>query len=82
MQIFESIGNEVIEDLRSVRGENMEAVKYATVYVKEGHLAAEKARRMTRNTGGGGSTPYREKNFGEFSLMVDIHTDFTCYQLN
>jgi hypothetical protein len=60
----------MIQDLGCVRLENIEAVRFATVWTKDGKEAAEKSRRMTRMCEQGEATPLRDGNYVNFDVMI------------
>jgi hypothetical protein len=60
----------MIQDLGCVQLENIEAVRFATVWAKDGKEAAEKSRRMTRMCEQGEATPLRDGNYVNFDVMI------------
>lgn len=70
LTIREGIGKEIIFDLKSIKNDNAEAVRYANQAVTDGPAEAEKKRRLTRMSNEGESTPLREKNFLDLSVLI------------
>jgi hypothetical protein len=67
----ESICKEMIVDLQSIPDDNLEAIKFAELWMKEGKLKAESHRSLTRFTDDDGvSSPFREQNFLEFNILL------------
>ena len=56
--------------MRSIHGENAEAMRYASQLVTDGLEIAEKNRRLTRISNEGESTPLREKNYLTISSLI------------
>lgn len=66
----EDVSGEMIQDLGSIRLENDEAVRYATTWVREGVISADRSRKITRMTGESESTPGRDGNYVAFDVMI------------
>ena len=67
--VTEHIGQEIQKDLHSIANENKEATRFAEVWMAEGIDAATKTRKLTRYSENN-NTPYRSRNFVEFSTLV------------
>eukprot|EP01038_Epipyxis_sp_PR26KG_P004139 gene4139-5893_t len=70
LTVREDVSNEIIRDLGSIKIENHEAVKYARNRISNGKEYAEKYRNVCRMGSQDGSTPLREKNFKDISVII------------
>lgn len=81
VQVIENIAKEVVLDLHCVRNENIEAQRFASEWVTNGHEEALKTRKLTRYVMDS-STPGRDKNFHEMSVLVtNLAIDLTKAEL-
>lgn len=71
INIREDIAKELLHDLNSIMLEHEEAERYAIMRCKEGKYVADKSRKLTRYTSST-STPFREKNYQEISVLVSF----------
>jgi hypothetical protein len=70
--VREDISHELIQDLGSIKYEHLEAMKYGKVCMSEGKENAEKTRGITRMHEIDESTPFRDQNFSNCSLLVSV----------
>lgn len=70
--VREDISNELMQDLCSIKLENQAAMKYANTWLTTSREEAETQRSMTRGGETEGSTPYRDRNFFECSVLVSL----------
>jgi hypothetical protein len=69
--VRESIAKEVLIDLKCIRLENIEAVRFAKVKASQGEEEAVRTIKMTRSpTVGGSSTPLRDRTYHEISVIL------------
>lgn len=70
LTIREEIGKEILFGLKSIKNDNAEALRYANQAAVEGLVEAEKKRRLTRMSNEGESTPLRERNFLDLTVLI------------
>jgi len=80
--VREDISNELMQDLCTIKLENQAAMKYANTWLSVSRDEAEAQRTMTRSAEIEGSTPYRNRNFFECSvLLTNIALDLVKAEL-
>ena len=70
LTIREDVSNEMIEDLGCIVTENVEIVRFAKLWAKEGRETAGKSRKLTRIKSQGGNTPMRDKNYMDMDVLI------------
>jgi hypothetical protein len=70
LTIREDVCNEMIEDLGCIVTENVEIVRFAKAWAKEGREVAAKTRRLTRIKSQSGNTPLRDKNYMDVDVVI------------
>eukprot|EP01035_Chromulina_nebulosa_P017437 gene17437-22989_t len=70
VSVREDISNEMIVDLGCIKLEHIEAVRYAHIRVKNGEEEAERLKKLTRLGSPSGSTPYRERSYYDFAILL------------
>lgn len=82
VQVIENIGKEVQTDLHCINNENVEAARFASDWIKDGYDDAVKRRKLTRYVNDV-STPSRDRNFHDFSVLsTNLAIDLTKAELS
>lgn len=80
ISVREDVSNEVANDLATIKLENKESIKYAKLWLSAGKDYADTHRGLTRMGDRGGSTPFRERNYFDVSLLVRVkRNDLFCF---